>query len=693
MTSTSTSPSTYVQNALLLWFYLGRINNAWVRERALPDQLGGRTLPTDLRETLVHEGLLERSHQGGISYKYRLTGLGIAMAESLVSAVEEEKSNGPKPRFVGCTRCGVTDPEKKNGRCQDIPGSDHNWVGDSSVDAFQALWDIIDWWKLPRLAEVATEDEMLRSELRQLVRTVQKASLPSATGTYPSPEDLAALNISNALRMQAGAEFERKRILQLLLDKQRDNPWGARAEDISIIQELDPRLPEVVLPTSLEGESRGERNPRVVKLEDAYAVANREFHQTLEGSRKLLKDANEEIAKLNAQLAKANKQKEGIQIDHDRMALKLDEVQQILATEREGVTHLQKHLENLNCDYAERAKTWDLDRTKITDDNAHIRRRLYDTERRLEVEEETSKGEIKALSDQLEIARADVRVAGKELLVDLAEAPIGSTVCRLLIANRLLINERDEARRNTAKVRWVIRKLRDQYVSVLLSADKQLIADALATPILVDESDYVIEPDLSSAIREGLAKKYRALLLEKAQWQWLDKIPGKREAYCRICMNWSTDCPLECWGRRVREALGVQDSTPESPTEPAAVEDPVRMYIIVRKDLKMSVGKVAAQVGHAVQLFMNTWEFERTHGDVAPVRQALAREWSEGEYGKIVLAASDAEFDQISKEGPVAAYVIDNGHTEVPAKTTTCLALWPMKKSARSTLLKQLKCL
>lgn len=53
---------------------------------------------------------------------------------------------------------------------------------------------------------------------------------------------------------------------------------------------------------------------------------------------------------------------------------------------------------------------------------------------------------LSVLTGELDAMRADVEAARGELMVSLDEMPPGSTVRRLMIANRLMARERDEAR-------------------------------------------------------------------------------------------------------------------------------------------------------------------------------------------------------------------------------------------------------
>jgi peptidyl-tRNA hydrolase len=61
------------------------------------------------------------------------------------------------------------------------------------------------------------------------------------------------------------------------------------------------------------------------------------------------------------------------------------------------------------------------------------------------------------------------------------------------------------------------------------------------------------------------------------------------------------------------------------------------------------------------------------------------------DHAKIVLGASDQEFEQVKLENPLHFLVIDLGYTQVEPNTETCLALWPMRMSARSPILTKLR--
>jgi len=131
-------------------------------------------------------------------------------------------------------------------------------------------------------------------------------------------------------------------------------------------------------------------------------------------------------------------------------------------------------------------------------------------------------------------------------------------------------------------------------------------------------------------------------------------------------------------------------------------EDRLVMYIVIPRKLKLSIGKVGATCGHAVQLL--TEVRERWIGEVYvnPRSEGMQEEglldtwvsWRKTDYGKIVLGASDVEFAEVRKlmEGDTACVtVVDIGLKEVAPGSVTAVGFWPMKKSAAPALIKNLK--
>lgn len=99
----------------------------------------------------------------------------------------------------------------------------------------------------------------------------------------------------------------------------------------------------------------------------------------------------------------------------------------------------------------------------------------------------------------------------------------------------------------------------------------------------------------------------------------------------------------------------------------------LKQVILVRKDLKLSPGKLAAQVAHAaVQCAMKT-------------DSTLIRDWHSRGAKKVVLKVKDEaelhKFEQSAKEaGLKTALISDAGLTEVKPGTETCLGIGPDKE-------------
>jgi peptidyl-tRNA hydrolase len=133
---------------------------------------------------------------------------------------------------------------------------------------------------------------------------------------------------------------------------------------------------------------------------------------------------------------------------------------------------------------------------------------------------------------------------------------------------------------------------------------------------------------------------------------------------------------------------------PRTPEEIAA--DRYVMYIVVRTDLKMNAGKMAAAVGHAVQMLMQ-WYLPDKHAGRTNKEAVLMAEtgaWLEEDkpsYAKIVLGASDDEFAKVQFENEGGFLVEDRGFTEVKPGTFTCYGLYPMRKSEARGIIKTLK--
>lgn len=107
-----------------------------------------------------------------------------------------------------------------------------------------------------------------------------------------------------------------------------------------------------------------------------------------------------------------------------------------------------------------------------------------------------------------------------------------------------------------------------------------------------------------------------------------------------------------------------------------------KMVIVVRDDLEMSTGKLAAQVAHAA---------------VTCALEAKARnakwfsEWYREGQRKVVLRAKDLDElrllkDKASRAGLPLTMITDAGMTELPPNTTTCLGIGPAPEGTIDTI-------
>ena len=98
-----------------------------------------------------------------------------------------------------------------------------------------------------------------------------------------------------------------------------------------------------------------------------------------------------------------------------------------------------------------------------------------------------------------------------------------------------------------------------------------------------------------------------------------------------------------------------------------------KMVIVVRTDIKMSKGKIAAQAGHAA---VSAAEYARKN------RPEWWNPWlSEGQCKIAVKSKSEQEINELERKarnaGLPVALIVDRGLTEIPPSTTTCLGIGP----------------
>jgi len=113
-------------------------------------------------------------------------------------------------------------------------------------------------------------------------------------------------------------------------------------------------------------------------------------------------------------------------------------------------------------------------------------------------------------------------------------------------------------------------------------------------------------------------------------------------------------------------------------------EDQYIMYILVNKSLNMNKGKIASQVGHAVQ---KVTEYCLIND------KELYDNYCKNSYAKVVLKVPNEELLlQILEElkGLHKSYVVDEGRTQINPDSVTAIGFNPMKKSERPECLQKL---
>lgn len=135
--------------------------------------------------------------------------------------------------------------------------------------------------------------------------------------------------------------------------------------------------------------------------------------------------------------------------------------------------------------------------------------------------------------------------------------------------------------------------------------------------------------------------------------------------------------------------------------EKSSEQDPMVMYLIVREELNMSIGKLCAQIGHAVQFGMETWwslenivnDDYQDYTEEQLILWERYQEWGRTSYTKVSLRADDKEWAKLKLQLKDYKIVIDNGKTELSPNTETVMVVFPMLKSERPKLLKRLQTL
>ena len=111
-----------------------------------------------------------------------------------------------------------------------------------------------------------------------------------------------------------------------------------------------------------------------------------------------------------------------------------------------------------------------------------------------------------------------------------------------------------------------------------------------------------------------------------------------------------------------------------------------KQAIVVRKDLDMGKGKMAAQVAHA------------SLGSVKKCRQSSIDEWESTGSKKIVLKASDEseilQLEKAARRAKLPCFLVrDAGKTQLESGTVTALGIGPAEDSEVDVVVGKLKLL
>lgn len=110
----------------------------------------------------------------------------------------------------------------------------------------------------------------------------------------------------------------------------------------------------------------------------------------------------------------------------------------------------------------------------------------------------------------------------------------------------------------------------------------------------------------------------------------------------------------------------------------------LKQVILIRKDLKMSSGKTAAQAAHAaVEAVLRSEKGIVSSWRSMGMKKITLKVESEKELYKYLQLAKDS--------GLITALITDAGRTEIAPGTPTCLAIGPDKEEKIDTITGELK--
>ena len=118
------------------------------------------------------------------------------------------------------------------------------------------------------------------------------------------------------------------------------------------------------------------------------------------------------------------------------------------------------------------------------------------------------------------------------------------------------------------------------------------------------------------------------------------------------------------------------------------IMEKIKQVIVVRNDLGMGKGKIAAQVGHACVL--GAENVRKSHPD-------WFKEWWQGQEKVVLRVTSLKELEHVKDDAISLAIpwseVTDAGHTQIAPGTITCLSLGPAPEETIDKITGDLKLL
>jgi peptidyl-tRNA hydrolase, PTH2 family len=104
------------------------------------------------------------------------------------------------------------------------------------------------------------------------------------------------------------------------------------------------------------------------------------------------------------------------------------------------------------------------------------------------------------------------------------------------------------------------------------------------------------------------------------------------------------------------------------------------MYILVNDDLKMSKGKIGAQIGHVVEMITNKIYKTNYLQDYDKNYKKKYQKYLNSGSKKIILKSTQKEME-IMMNYPDSIYIIDAGKTQVPVGSMTVMGFYPDDKN------------